>query len=1150
MSISNPESSRNHVPAAAEGTEDLAAPSPSHVIGIGASAGGLEALETFFSHIDSATGAAFAVVQHLSPDFRSLVDELLARYTDMTIVTAADGMAVEPNVIYLMPPRVEMIIHGGRLLLTQAESRNGLTLPIDRFFRSLAQDCGEKSVAIVLSGTGSDGSRGIVDIQEAGGLVLAQHETSAKFDGMPKNARDSGVCDYLLPPEGLAQAVHEHIGIQSKDRTSLVHQDEPLTGLDRILAMLNDRFGTDFNHYKSGTVTRRLDRRVILARCADIDAYEEYLRQQPDELDLLYRDILVGVTHFFRDASAFEVLQRDYLTSLIEQTQEGEEIRVWTAGCATGQEAYSLAILFLEAMEACGIKRAIRIFATDLHQGSLDYAGSGQYSPSEVENVSPERLRKWFSFNGTHYTVRRQIRKMIVFARHNVIRDAPFTNLHLVSCRNLLIYLDTESQQKALSLFQFGLGNDGILFLGSSEHLGPLEAEFEVLDEHGKLFRKRRHAQLPTNLMTPKRPDRSESLNRVPTNSATRRRGDLLALYDAVLDQFMPMSFLVNDQRELLHCFGGASQFLCFRDGRQMLDICDSVVDELRPALISTLQQVSLDGEPAQFSGIRLTPRDSESACLFRLTAQPVVERKTGAQNYVLILTPEAGSEDIPISEPRKVKEVDSAVSLELELRYTRENLQATIEELETSNEELQATNEELIASNEELQSTNEELNSVNEELYTVNAEYQNKIVELTSVTNDMENLLVSTEIGTIFLDHDLSIRRYTPRAADFAQLMPQDIGRPLSAFANRLSHPELIDEIRKVAATGQPYEKQVESEDGRAFLVRLHPYIASGQPDGVVLTLVNVTRLAETQKELHQRTIELREVHERLEQRVAERTEQLQQLQRESQIRDEEFAHAARLNLLGEMLTGMAHELNQPLQAIIAFSSTLEQRISQGAPHSELVEPLQHVSSEASRAGGIIRKLRRLVQKREPQATRLHMNNLIRECLDLVQREIESQHVRVDLQLDPKLPMTVGDRIQLQQVVLNLVNNALQVMSDAALGDPRITISTSYDVHGNTILTSVENTGPVVSSEELHRLFEPFFTTRNDGLGLGLSIIRSIIDAHRGRIEVQPVRESGMRFSFYLPVSLDEESETETRKSGNSPGGSARPAPYDPPDV
>jgi two-component system, chemotaxis family, CheB/CheR fusion protein len=826
-----------------------------YIAGVGASAGGLEALERLFRATPADTGVAFVVIQHLSPDFKSLMDELLARHTKMPIYRVEDGMAVRANSIYLLPPRKEMIISGGKLLLTDKDPQQDLSLPIDHFFRSLAQDAGPRAIAIVLSGTGSDGSRGIRDIHEAGGLVLAQSEETAKFDGMPRSALDTGVVEATLSPEEMPQAIGEHVHRRSlgfAGREVGRPDGEAGHGVEAIFKLLRDEYGIDFSHYKPNTVARRIERRLSLNQSVDLDDYVERLRNDPQELNSLYRDLLIGVTRFFRDRESFDRLEKDVIPDLLARKRPGDEIRFWVAGCATGEEAYSIAILLHERLQLFGRPMNVKIFATDVHGASLEVASAGVYDEDALSEVKPSRLATYFTKKQDGYHILPEIRQMIVFARHNVIKDAPFTKIDLISCRNLLIYFQPAAQKKALSLFHFGLRTGGVLFLGPSESPGELAPEFETLDEHWKIYRKRRDIRLPADLRLPLSSAAPHVRVTAPAPAAVPLDAGLLSAYDRLLEEHMPPGLLITDRRQLVHSFSGAGQFLSQRDGRPTSDILDLVEGDLKLVLAGSLQRAAKEQAPVIYTGVRIeTPAGDRK---FRLTVKPLLNRHSNLTHFFIAL------EDLgaPPAGERAASEIDASEasreqlnSLEAELRHTRENLQATIEELETSNEELQASNEELVASNEELQSTNEELHSVNEELYTVNAEYQKKIAELTELTDDMDNLLRSTDIGTIFLDQNLCIRKFTPQIGRAFDLLPQDVGRRIDSFSHNIVHPGLLEDVTSVLKTGRPVEKEVRHRHGNWFFLRILPYRSHTRLEGAVLTLIDISLLKRAESRL-----------------------------------------------------------------------------------------------------------------------------------------------------------------------------------------------------------------------------------------------------------------------------------------------------------
>lgn len=836
------------------------------VVGIGASAGGLEAIERFFDNMPPDPGLSFVLVQHLSPDFRSLMDELLARHTKLAIHRVQDGVVIEPNAIYLIPPKKNMVLANGRLLLTDQDPKAGLNLPIDILFRSLAQDAGDHAIAIVLSGTGSDGSRGIKEIHEAGGLVLVQDPETSGFDGMPRAAVSTGVVDLVLPPEAMPQRLLQYVNHPSQMMEDISAETGRSDELEQLFHLLRRRFGVDFTLYKPGTIARRLERRMTLCDLQSPAEYVRLLESDVEELEALHRDLLVEVTQFFRDKQAFEILRRKVIPAIYEQALAGEEIRVWTPGCATGEEAYSLAILFHDHARTQGIPANVKIFATDVHKTSLEIASNGVYSEQSIAELPPGFLTRYFVERRGRYLVNPEVRQMVIFAPHNLTKDPPFTKLDMITCRNVLIYLNPPTQKKILSLFHFGLKTGGMLFLGPSESVTDLENEFEIVDAHWKIFRKRRDIRLPNavriDAMKPGMETAIQVRERLTGQTPSEPRG--AAVYELLLQRFVPPSLLLNEQGELVHAFGDARKYLRVPEGKATTDVLRMVDDNLRMAISSALHRSVRDRKNIVYNGVRINAGEHDHH--LRVTIVPLPDKRTRSTLHLVCLEEE--KENPPPPTPR-IQNFDAAGEaterineLAQELVWTKEHLQTTIEELETSNEELQSTNEELVASNEELQSTNEELHSVNEELYTVNAEHQRKIEELLQLTTDMDNLLRSTDIGTLFLDNELNIRKFTPAAARVFNLLPHDLGRPLKHISNNIGmrYDELQRLIEQMARTENVVEREVAGTHDDFYLMRILPYRSQNQVmTGVVLTFVEVTPLKDAQRELEWKERRLR---------------------------------------------------------------------------------------------------------------------------------------------------------------------------------------------------------------------------------------------------------------------------------------------------
>lgn len=842
-----------------EGTRAASPESPTFVVGIGASAGGLEPIERFFDHMPSGMGLAFVLVQHLSPDFKSLMDELLARHTQMKIQRVTEGMTVEANCIYLIPPKKNMVLSEGQLRLTDFAGSGTLNLPIDAFFRSLATEVGKRSIAVVLSGTGSDGSRGIVDVHEAGGLVLVQSVESSLFDGMPRNAVSSGVADVVCEPERMAETILRYVEqpdafVQEGRAGAPIPVDE--TDLEAIYRMFRHRYGIDFSQYKSTTISRRIERRMKLMRTESLTDYLQLLERDLPEVEALFRDLLVEVTSFFRDPQAFEILRRDVIPTIVEGVQTGDHVRVWVPGCATGEEAYSLAMLFQEAASRKTPRPEVKVFATDVFRHSLETASIGIYSPESLNRVPADLRARYFLRHGDLYQVSQEIRKLVVFAPHDITKDPPFTKIDLLSCRNVLIYFDPEVQRRVIANFHFALRVQGFMFLGPSETPGVYEREFQNVDTHWKIFRKLRDIRLShivggshSSHVASAIPMPSKQVVRLPTRSDNIVEN----VFDDLLERFVPPSFLVDAHFDLIHSFGKAREMLVQPRGRPTLEVLKLVDGDLRVALTSALHRARRDMTAVAYKDI-----DCEIAGVRQrvdVSVEPF-EKRQQKMFLVCMQRTDQSSADRPQAEAETFHLSDQAQQrlqdMERELHFTKESLQSTVEELETSNEELQSTNEELVAANEELQSTNEELHSVNEELYTVNAEHQRKIDELTQMTSDMDNLLQSTEIGTIFLDRQLRIRKFTPAIAAAFHVMEQDVGRPITHIAYHLDNADLIEHIQDVMRTGEVTEREVRSRDGRSYLKTIRPYRTNtGEIEGAVISFFEVSAVKQAERQL-----------------------------------------------------------------------------------------------------------------------------------------------------------------------------------------------------------------------------------------------------------------------------------------------------------
>jgi two-component system CheB/CheR fusion protein len=828
------------------------APFTGHVVCIGASAGGLDALERFFANCPTDTDAAFVVVQHLSPDHKSMMNTLLSRHTQMPVIMVEEDMALQANRLYLIPPGSVMHVSPGRLHL-KPKKPQVLTLPIDIFFASLAEVYGDKAVGIVLSGTGTDGTRGTRAIRAAGGFLMVQEPESSKFDGMPRSAIATGQVHAVLPAEELPLRLLAHLRNEPYEDLRPVLPVTPHAALTNddifaeILQLLYQLGGIDFSDYKPATIMRRLERRMQARHTSELHQYLELLENNRDEMLTLRREMLISVTSFFRDPEAFELLAEKVIAPMVAASANTDTIRVWIAGVATGEEAYSIAMLFLEAFEAKKRWPTLKIFATDVDHHAIEKAGLGVYRETIAAEISQERLERFFVNRGDSFVIKNEVRQCIVFARQNLLMDPPFTKMDLVVCRNTLIYFKPAAQERVLHALLYALNSGGTLFLGSSESVAMLTDALQILSARHKLFRRTAERILPLLEHRGKTSNNRAHLaapdvrRKLPVQTPTVNAAD--TGLTTLLAHYAPPSIIFNETHEAVHLFGDVNPFIQAKEGSASLIVNRLLLDPLVPIASALLYKSVKDQGSLRSEPIQVSLRNGEQRSV-RLSAHSLknegVERLT-----MLCFEAERVTPDEAIAAVNVPAETMTRITnLERELGATRDSLQATIEELETSNEELQATNEELMASNEELQSSNEELQSVNEELNTVNAEYQEKMLLLNKLNADLESMGKATGVATVFVDSDMHITRFSPDAATIFKLRSTDIGRPLDDIAHSLRYPGLMDDLALTLNTNRVIEREVASSEGEKMLfVRILPYdIPSSTGRGAVTSFVDVS--------------------------------------------------------------------------------------------------------------------------------------------------------------------------------------------------------------------------------------------------------------------------------------------------------------------
>ena len=844
------------------------------VTAIGASAGGLEPIERFFDSMPSDSGSAFIIIQHLSPDFRSLMDELLARHSKMDILRIEDGMQLQPDCIYLNPPRSSLTIKNNTLSLEKVNPKDAVYLPIDLFFCSLAKDRGHQSIALILSGTGSDGTKGCLSISNAGGKVLVQDPTSTRFDGMPRSVISGVDCALVAKPSVLAQGVQRLLKGKTLDDLDTSAR-QPLSDpyLD-VLSMLLFSHGTDFMQYKDATIKRRIERRAQMLDITDLSTYRDLLNEDSNELQELYADLLIEVTEFFRDQQAFELLQTKVVPALTANLKSGSGMRIWIPGCASGEEAYSIAILLQEQARHMGIYLHLKILATDIHVRSMNQASSGIYDQAALANVPRDVIHRYFDCADGQAQIKPAIRNMVFFSTHDVTRDPPFTRIDMISCRNLLIYLKEEAQEKVMNLLHFSLRKDGYLFLGPSEHIGAIANEFDVVSEKWRIYKKRRDVKLLSADSIFHGTDIGNNLHGVSggnrfiskanvgaqDESVPFRRAQKAAL-EEIVERHAPPGFLLSGDGSIAHIFGNATDLVPMKAGNFSKRLIDLIRPELKVVVSAALDHSKQKGF-SEFRRAAYVKEGEASATTYQVSLTPIeLAGETTRFNLLSIeknqtvndtrnQAQELSTEEVALIDSTEILQQRISM-LEHSLQASEESLQSTIEELETSNEELQSTNEELMSSNEELQSTNEELHSVNEELHTVSAEHQRKNEELTERETDLHVLLEASKIGTVHLDAELCLRRYTNNARSVFNIMPQDVGRPIGHITVRSDEHDIIGMIHSANTNKTTQEVRVLVEES-VYLLRVMPYNqADHHPGEVLITVIDITDLEQVRSQL-----------------------------------------------------------------------------------------------------------------------------------------------------------------------------------------------------------------------------------------------------------------------------------------------------------
>jgi len=1077
-----------------------------YVVGIGASAGGLEALKPFVANLPPLANMAYVIVQHLSPAYRSMMVQLLARETPLPVEEIKDGTELLPNTIYITPPNKDVRVKNSTLWLREPSAPLGPKPSVDVFFSSLAEDRGDHAIGVILSGTGSDGAHGMRAIKANGGLTVAQEPETAKYDGMPKAAIDSGCVDRTLPPDAIGP---ELASISNFPRPVVQKSEESKTqnAVNEIFLLVRKRTEVDFTQYKQSTVRRRLERRMAANRIETLAAYLDFVKHQPAELDLLCKDILISVTSFFRDPKAFDDI-RQVLAEKVAAKRPGDSVRIWVPACATGEEAYSFAMMLTDLMGDSARSFKIQVFATDIDIDAMRHARKGTYSASTVEGLDKTTLTRYFDAIGQNYQIKKPIREMVVFARQDLIKDPPFVKVDMISCRNVLIYFNGDLQERIFQVFHYALNPDGTLFLGKSEAVGRSGDLFRAVSTSSKIFQKRLSGRAANPAFGSFRVKPTDSAEQIPVIGAASIES---VVRDGFVNACMPASVAVNESLDILYYHGDVEAFVRFPQGRPNQNLGKLIADEFRIDLRALVHRARETGEVTL--GGRRPLRTREGDITARLVVRPLQTEGQPERLFLVscerIESPQEGGPVEAAETPGNDIRLDE---LEQELTATREHLQTVVEELETSNEELQALNEEMQAANEELQSSNEELEtsneelqSTNEELTTVNEELQVRTSDLADANADLQNILDNVGSPMLVVDKGLRITRFTPQAARLFGLLASDAGQQITAVPSQFHIPKLRSLLTTVIASSRPHEELIESE-GRIHRMNIYPYRDLREETvGAILIFVDETDLRRTQANLEDTVADLRAT------------------QAELSLAKEAAEGANRAK--SEFLANMSHELRTPLNAVLGFAQIMADEMWGALGHERYKEYVGIIVTSGEHLMSLISQVLEM-SVIEAGRTVLHegvvnLTEVVATSVHLLSSQAETQRVRLSATLPEDLPRVHGDITAIQRILLNLVGNSLKFTPAGGA----ITLTARHDSDGLTIC--VTDTGLGIKASELARVLMPFEqgSQRNlvkaaqHGVGLGLPISKSLMELHGGRLTIDSKEGKGTTACIHFPA-------------------------------
>lgn len=1053
---------------------------PEYIIGIGTSAGGLQELYSFFDNA-SLHGVSYVIVPHLSADFNSQITHLLSKHSILKVRLAENALQVNSNEVYVIPSDKYMTISEGKLYLTEKKNTKAPHYTIDKFFNSLALDQGNKAIGVLLSGLGFDGTEGIKNIKKEGGIVLARNPETAEFNSMPSNAISTGCVDFVLEPDLMPRAIQDYI----KEDDHLVSEVIITNSqTEVIIQLIKEKVRIDFSQYKKATIQRRIVRRASIININDIKKYIEILKASNEEIEKLTKDFLISVTSFFRDKEAFNVIEEKILPDIFEKTDPKEEIKMWVTGCATGEEAYSLAIAVSEQLTGKNQHTQVKIFASDIDANAIRHASLGIYTAEIRKSISNVRIDKYFIPEGKNYRIKPELRKMLIFATHDLVKNPPYCNMHFISCRNVLIYMTPVLQKKILSSLQFGLKLDGYLFLGSSENPLPLIENIEVISNKWKIYKnlknKRPAAFEPFYL-----PD-FNSHSQLKINKSTYSNVNMSNLADSLhttlIENLGIVELCIDSKNTVLKTYGNTSEFLVQKNFTN--NLMDLLPKPLAVAL-NTLSQRALKSKKSEtVSGIEI--QTTTEFKTVSITVSPIYFKKENQQNLIVTLKEEHPNDQIPRHEPYNesiyINEYTS--NLEEELLETKKELISTQALLEASNENLQSFNEELLSANEEMQSTNEEMQSINEEMLTINYDFEQKNKELHIINDDLNNYFRSNTNGQLFVDNDLNLMKFSPGTVKLINLLPSDIGRPLSNISTNIKFETITDDIKNVIDNGSTFTKEIETNNGKWYQIQMMPYILQdNRKTGAIITFNDITDLKRAQEEINETNKNLLIINSDL----------------------DNFVYTA------------SHDLKAPIANIEGLMTVLCSLHGDKFNDEEL-KVIKMIHSAVIKFKTTIKDLTeisRIQRNYDEEASTIDIKDVINDVIILINDQIVSS--KASINLVSSCTLSNISKSNVESIIYNLLSNAIKYKDFNR--DPVITIECNQEK--DYLLLKVKDNGLGIPAHQEKNIFKMFKRVHNhvDGSGVGLYLVNRIMENVGGKIVVESEVGKGSTFKLYFPT-------------------------------